>query len=289
MFKIQNFLNKTRCLLTKLHKVNLKYKSSLTPPLTRLFMMLPATCWFGVSLLSTEQLKLKSRNPMTVEKLIFTSKEEDVKHLITMTITAMRDDNLNDARTHLNEGIKISEKNNFNEYLPHLYNLLCALVMREGNASEAEEICVRSIEKLAEIGYGEADNEIIQFQLMLARLYQSNGNTEMAGIGFLNCIRLQETKFKSHSELDDVTKLLYLSLLFWYSIFLTDENELNDAKKYMKEALDISKSTSGIESAQIVVILYNLSELSFILKVRLMIFKFIISQYIFINRNSMIQ
>lgn len=275
MFKIQNFLNRSRIFVSKLHipKHNSKHQSSFRPPLKKLLTLLPATCWFGINMLSMERLKVKNRNSNQpeMENLIFLSQKKDVKNLLIQTITAMKDDNLHDARTYINKGIQISEQNNFNEYLPYLYDLLITVNMREGSFSQAEEILVRSIEKLTEIGFKETDNEIVQFQLILARLYQANGNKEMAGIGFRNCISVQEAKFVD-SEMDEPSKTLYLSLLFWYSIFLTDENKLTDSKSYMEKALQLSKSTKTLEPAQTVVILYNLAELSFRLKVTFVFF-----------------
>lgn len=236
-----------------------------------------------------DRLKIKNRNSIQpeIESLLPKAEKKDVKDLIIQVIAAMKDDNLHDARAQINEGIQISEKNNFKEYLPYLYDLLISVNMREGNLTQAEEILVRSIEKLTEVGFKETDNEIVQFQLMLARLYQANGNKEMAGIGFRNCISVQETKFKDDADIDEPTKTLYLSLLFWYSIFLTDENQLSDSKNYMKKALEISKSTVALESGQTVVILYNLAELSFRLKVKFIIFIFYIAKYVLVNRNTM--
>lgn len=293
MFKIQNFLNRTQFFLSKFRipKYNSKYQSSLRP-LSRLLTLVPATCWLGINLLSTERLEIKSRNSIQPEldKLILKSEKKDVKDLMTSIITALREENLFDARAHINEGIQISEQNHFNEYLPHLYDLLVTVTMREGNNSQAEEILVRAIEKLTEVGYRETDNEIIQFKLMVARLYQIKGNAAMAGIGFLNCISIQEAKFGANSEIDEATSTLYLSLLFWYSIFLTDENKLSDSKNYMKKALEISKSTSTVEAGQTVVILYNLAELSFRLKVIFITFIYNIKSLVYIilvNRNTM--
>lgn len=289
MLKIQNFFNRTRKIFSKLYipKLN-SNRSSSRPPLTKLITLLPATCWFGIHLLSMEQLKIKNKNSIQseIDGVILKSEKQDLRDLLTQIIDAMKDNNLLEAKAYINEGIQMSEQNKFNEYLPHLYDLLITVNMREGNLSQAEEILVRSIEKLTEVGYKEVDNEIVRFQLMLARLYQSNGDTEMAGIGFRNCISIQETKYKAGSEMDDTTTKLYLSILFWYSIFLTDENKLNESKNLMIKALELSKSTKALEPGQTVVILYNLAELSFRLKVKLMIFIYYIEMYVLVNRNT---
>lgn len=275
MFKIQNFLNRTRFFLNKIQfpKNKSTVQSSFRTSFTKFFNFLPSTCFFGMNLLSMDRLKFETKSSIEsdVQTPIFKVEKKDVRELIARITTEIREENLQDARTYIDEGIQIAELNNFTEYLPSLYDLLVTITLREGNNALAEDILVRSIEKLTEMGYKEADNEIVRFQLVLARLYQSKGDSEMAGLGFRNCLSVQETKFNADRDMDDATLSLYLSLLFWYSIFLSDENELIESKNYMEKALQLSKLTSK-QSAQTLVILHYLAELSFRLKVKIFVF-----------------
>lgn len=213
------------------------------------------------------RLKFESKNSIVpVEMTKLEMEKKDVKELLGRIAKEIIEENLEDARAYIHQAIQISEQNHFNEFLPSLYDFLITITVLEGNNTLAEEILVRSIEKLIEIGYKEADNEIVRFQLMLARLYQSKGNSAMAGLGFRNCISIQEAKFYADTEVYDATSSLYLSLLFWYSIFLTDENDLINSKMYMEKAFELSKSISK-EPSQTMVIIHSLAELSFRLKV----------------------
>lgn len=273
MFKIQNFLSLTRYFVNKIQipKSKSKYQSSFRPSLTSFFILLPSTCWFALNLSSTNRSKFEVANTIQPqESLILKAEKKDVEEILIRIATEIKDENFQDARKYIDEGIQLSEQNKFNEFLPQLYDLLTLVTVREGNNVLAEEILVRSIEKLTEIGYKETDNEIVRYQLMLARLYHSKGDSEMAGLGFRNCISIQEAKFNTYGDMDEATSSLYLSLVFWYSIFLSDENELIDSKKYMKKALDLSKLTSK-DHGQTVVILHNLADLTFRLKVKLKI------------------
>lgn len=267
MFKIQNLLNRSRYSLNKIQipKYKAKPQSSFRQTINRFLILLPSTCFFGLHLLSMERLKSETEN--SIHTTIVKAEKKDVQDLLLRIATEIREENLKDAMAYVDEGIQISEQNNFIEYLPSLYDLLVTITLRQGNNTLAEEILVRSIEKLTEIGYKEANNEIVRLQLILARLYQSRGDSEMAGLGFRNCLSIQETKVNVDTELDEATSSLYLSLLFWYSIFLSGENQLIDSKNYMEKALEFSKLTTK-QHTQTLVILHSLAELSFRLQVK---------------------
>lgn len=285
MFKIQNFLNRTRYFFNKIQipKNKPRYQSSFRPSFTRFIILLPSTCMFSINLLSKQQIKFETRNSIEprLEKI---AEKKDLEELLVRIATEIKEENFEDARTYTEEGLQISEQNNFNELLPYFYDALIIITLREGNDTVAEEILVRSIEKLTEIGYKDTDNEIVRFQLMLARLYQKKGNSDMAGLGFRNCISIQETKH--NTVMDETSTSLYVNVLFWYSIFLNEENELTDSKNYMTKALELSKSTQT-EPAQTLVILYNLAELSFRLKVNFLILIENLVKIIDFIRNSM--
>ncbi len=93
----------------------------------------------------------------------------------------------------------------------------------------------------------------------------------MAGLGFRNCIRVQETKLKDDAHMDEETVALYLSILFWYGSYLSDQNELIESKDYLEKALQLSKSTLN-DPARSIIILHKLAELSFRLRVKLFTF-----------------
>lgn len=231
---------------------------------TKLCIPLPTPLMVGVTAGSINQFKLELH--ATAETKITTASKEDVKLLMTNIATQIREEKLNDAIVCINEAIQVTERNDFIEFLPQLYDFLVIINLREGKNDMAEVILVRSIEKLTEIGYAEADNAIIRFQLILARLYQMKGDAEMAGLGFRNCLSVQEAKFNRNKDMDGDTSSLYLNTLFWYGVFLSDLNDLVNSKYYMEKALRISKITSN-DPARNVIILHNLAELSFRLKV----------------------
>lgn len=201
-----------------------------------------------------------------VESTVSQEKKEDVCELLALITTKVREGNLEDAKECIDVAINMSEQNNFVEFLPQLYDFLVVVTIREGKTLLAEEILVRSIEKLTELGYKETSNEIIRLQLILARLYQLRGDSAMAGLGFVNCITIQESKFNADGATDDLTTTLYLHLLLWYGLFLSDNDELLDSKNYMEKALKLSRSMPN-NSQRTIFILHNLAELSFRLMV----------------------
>lgn len=269
MFKIQNFFVYSRRILSKLqlHRPLIptsKYQLSLLSSFTRSFISLPPISLVGMTLLSIQPLDSVNQtltNSINAEK-------DNVKELITNIIEEMKEQDLDKARNHIDEAIQMAERNQFVEFLPQLYGFLVLITLREGRNDVAEEILVRSIEKLTEIGFKEADNEIVRLQLILARLYQMKGDSEMAGLGFRNCINIQEVKINADPVMDEDTSSLYLSTLFWYGIFLSDQDDLIDSKTFMEKALRVSQTTSN-DPARTIVILHNLAELSFRLKVSL--------------------
>ncbi|XP_037041990.1 tetratricopeptide repeat protein 19 homolog, mitochondrial-like [Bradysia coprophila] len=270
MFKIQNLINRSRQFFNKTNVPGSILRN--TPKLsTRLqyfsnfFVVLPTTCLFGINLLKWNRANIDTIDsviPIVLQTSGAEAKKENVSELIALITTKMREGNLEEAKSCIDEAICISEQNNFVEFLPQLYHFLVLATIREGKNLLAEEILVRSIEKLTELGYKETSNEIVRLQLILARLYQLRGDSAMAGLGFVNCITIQESKFNADGVTDDVTTGLYLSLLFWYGLFLNDKGELFDSKRYMEKALTLSRSMPN-NSERTIFILHNLAELSF--------------------------
>lgn len=154
-----------------------KYQLSLTPSFTKCFILLPTTCLLGMNLLSMNLLKLQAETSTKQETatIIVKAERKDVIELMERIATKIREDNLDDASVRVDKAIQISEDNNFVEFLPQLYDYLVIIKLREGKNDLAEEILVRSVERLTEIGYKEADNEILRLQLILCRLYQVRG------------------------------------------------------------------------------------------------------------------
>ncbi|KAG4066081.1 hypothetical protein HA402_001328 [Bradysia odoriphaga] len=269
MFKIQNLINRSRQLFNKTKVpgpiLSTPKLSSRVRSFPKFFVVLPVPCLFGINLLTWNRSQfdtIDSIIPVVLQTSGAEAKKENVSELIALITTNMREGNLEEAKTCIDEAICISEQNNFVEFLPQLYDFLALVTIREGKNLLAEEILVRSIEKLTELGYKETSNEIVRLQSILARLYQLRGDSAMAGLGFVNCITIQESKFNADGVTDDVTTALYFNLLFWYGLFLSDKGELIDSKSYMEKALKLSRSMPN-NSERTIFILHNLAELSF--------------------------
>lgn len=266
MFKIQNFINRSRLFLNKL-KIAGQILPNRPKSFSKFFVIVPSTCLLlGINSLTWNRPELETINLVAPVMQGSVAEAADVSERIELIIAKMREGNLDEAKTCIDEAIHIAQQNNFVEFLPQLYDFLILITIREGNSLLAEEIIVRSIEKLTELGYEEKSNEIVRLQLILARLYQLRGDSAMAGLGFVNCIAIQESKFDTDGVNDEFTTALYLSLLFWYGLFLSDQDELFDSKHYMEKALKLSKATSN-NAERTIFILHNLAEISFRLMV----------------------
>lgn len=192
----------------------------------------------------------------------------EIKTLLKKSEEYILDDNLKSAKKILQEALDLSESSNLYYEITNIYELLAIVVFKEGNFQEAEDMLVRFIEKLQQLGYSENHNSIIRFKLKLSRLYEMVGNTQMAEIGFKNCIDVQEKKLMTiaHEEFQ-LANGIYVSCLFWYGLFLFEQNKLIQAKEYLMKSLKQLDKPHHLGTNQIMVIHYHNAEVCTRLKV----------------------
>lgn len=191
-----------------------------------------------------------------------------ISNLVERSKAMLNMGNYTEAKNYLYEALKVIEACGDYEHVGSVYDLLVGIAITEGNIGEAEEMLVRFIEKLLQIGYEEDHNQIVRYKLKLCRLYQIIGNTEMAEIGYRSCVNVQEKKLRieeatSTSNYDQITHMLYMSSLFWYGRFLTQGNDLVKAKVCMEKALKHEKVHPVLQPTQLMVVLYHTAEISF--------------------------
>lgn len=223
-----------------------------------------ATCQAIVFL--TTVLGLRAANSQhdvagDAEVLAFGDKDEILK-LIEQSKKMVAEKNYSGAKVLLQKALVTTESAKEYKNLPVIYDLLVMLAIQEGKISEAEEMLVRFIEKFIQIGYADTDNQIVRYKLKLSRLYQIVGNSEMAEIGYQNCVRTQEDKIKG-GVMDAATQSLYMSSLFWYGRFLTEGSDLVKAQQCMLTALENERAHHVLEPIQLMVFLFHTAEISF--------------------------
>lgn len=186
----------------------------------------------------------------------------EILKMIGQAKQMIQDNNFSGANALLQKALATAESLKEYSNLTAIYDLLVMLAIHDGRISEAEEMLVRFIEKLIQIGYADTDNQIVRYRLRLSRLYQIVGNSEMAEIGYRNCVRTQENKIKE-GTLDAATNSLYMSSLFWYGRFLTEGSDLVKAQHYMLKALENERNNHILEPIQLMVFLFHTAEISF--------------------------
>lgn len=171
------------------------------------------------------------------------------------------------AKIMLHEALELTNSSQNFSNVSIIFDLLFAIAVLEGNFIAAEDMLVRFIEQLYQIGFSDTDNKIVSYKLKLCRLYEMAGNTEMAQMGYQSCVNTQEKKIRVCDVPSDTeTHLLYLSSLFWYGRLLTHRNELQKAKECMNKALDHDYRHSNmpiLRPAQRMVLLYHSAEIVF--------------------------
>lgn len=179
-------------------------------------------------------------------------------------ITAQR---MDEARQRLHEALRQCDGTPELGALTVIYDLLVNVEISDGRIAVAEELLVRFIERLQQLGVVDSDNRIVRYRLKLSRLYQVVGNTPMAEIGYRSCVSAQEAKLNSSGdssgEDDRLTHQLYLSALFWYGRFLTEGSDLIRAQAQMARALEHDRRHSVLEPGQLMVFLFHSAEIAF--------------------------
>lgn len=204
-----------------------------------------------------------NRHELTADvKALAFGDNKKILQMITDAKQMVQEKNYHSAKMVLQKALELTETTKEYSNITQIYDLLVSLAIQDGRISEAEEMLVRFIEKLVQIGFADTDNQIVRYKLKLSRLYQIVGNTEMAEIGYQNCVSTQENKIKAGST-DPATNSLYMSSLFWYGRFLTEGNDLVKAQHYMKKALENERKYHVLEPIQLMVFLFHTAEISF--------------------------
>ncbi|KAL1124034.1 hypothetical protein AAG570_001804 [Ranatra chinensis] len=140
--------------------------------------------------------------------------------------------------------------------------MLATIAYRQGDVSKAETVLMEAVSRLAEKGTASNHNTIVNFSLKLARIYSMNGQDDLAELGFRNCLAIQKKKYMS-GENDEETATLWVNTLFWYGKFLACRERFVEAKQCFDSAYTMCTHVKSIDANQVMVMLYNLGEMSF--------------------------
>ncbi|XP_050307474.1 tetratricopeptide repeat protein 19, mitochondrial-like [Anthonomus grandis grandis] len=186
--------------------------------------------------------------------------EENISHLMSLARIALEKGDTERATAILEMGIRICEEYGVYVALPYMYDILASISFAMGNMEKAEHLLVSAIEKLVQIGAGEDENQVVDFQLRLARIYSAYEKNELAEIGFRDCLMKQKQKILD-GDTSTKTGMLYVNVLFWYGLHKIHSNEHKSAKEFITSAYDYSLKIKGLSPYQEMVILYTLADL----------------------------
>lgn len=204
-------------------------------------------------------LALTSRNLLSQVTVV--DVEENLSHVITLAQLALQRGDVERAEAILGIGMKLCEDHRITSAMPYIYDILITIAFALGEHEKAEKLLVSGIEKLTQSGLAEDDHYIIDFKLRLARTYSSERKNDMAEIGFKTCLDAQRLKILQ-GDVSTRSGLLYVNILFWYSIHLARNQQYQDAQKLLNIAYDYSNKIKGLTPYQELVILYTLSDLN---------------------------
>ncbi|XP_044743389.1 tetratricopeptide repeat protein 19, mitochondrial-like [Chrysoperla carnea] len=189
-----------------------------------------------------------------------TDNKKNIEAIITMAEKALSEGQIQEAETILLVGLKIAENNDMEEEICQIYDCLINISYSIGDFGNAQDLIHQIVSRLIRTGMKTDDDVIITFKLKLARLYSHTANNEVAESTFKECISLQKNKLDS-GPLSDKTGILYIDLLFWYGIFLFQNEKFEEALKNVELAYNYSNKIQGINSSQELVILSILAEI----------------------------
>ncbi|XP_055858349.1 tetratricopeptide repeat protein 19 homolog, mitochondrial-like isoform X2 [Episyrphus balteatus] len=169
---------------------------------------------------------------------------------------------LKEAKILLDNAIKLADENEAYENVSSLCDLLASIILSEGDFYEAENVLVKFIERLLQLGYPETHNSIVTFKLKLARIYQLLGSLEMSEYGFRDCIRVQEKKLEGQKQIDEESNAIYITALFWYGKLLADQQDFKRARKQYTKCWERILKTTNILPSQKMVVLHNIANVS---------------------------
>lgn len=190
-----------------------------------------------------------------------TDVEENVAHLLTLAQIALQKGDLDRAEAILQIGLKLCEDHKIMLAVPYMYDILITIAFVQNDVEKAETLLVNILEKLAQSGVSENDHNIVDFKLRLARTYSGASKRDLAEIGFKTCLEAQKLKILQ-GDVSSRTGLLYVNVLFWYSIHMVRNEQYKEAKQMLRTAYDYSNQIKGLTPYQEMDILYTLSDLN---------------------------
>ncbi|XP_014272463.1 tetratricopeptide repeat protein 19 homolog, mitochondrial [Halyomorpha halys] len=143
------------------------------------------------------------------------------------------------------------------------YDMLATIAYKEGNILKAKDVLEKVIKYLISSGTEPKHDSVVQFRLKLARILSQLGFSRDAEENFKECLEIQKFKCQSETRNED-SEILWINSLFWYGKHLSNNKKYLEAKECFDSAYKISTRTKTLLSSQVMVILFNLSEMSFL-------------------------
>lgn len=187
--------------------------------------------------------------------------EDNLSHIITLAQLALQRGDIDRAEAILQLGLKLCEEHNIIFALPLVYDILITIAFAQGEYDKAEDLLVNAVEKLTQSGMADDDYYIVDFKLRLARNYSTERKDDLAELGYKTCLEIQRLKI-DNGDVGTRTGLLYINILFWYSIHMARNKQFQDAHRLLTTAYDYSSMIKGLTPYQELVILYTLSDLN---------------------------
>lgn len=188
--------------------------------------------------------------------------EDNLMHIISLAQFSLQRGDIDRAEAILQIGMKLCEDHEITNALPYIYDILITIALAQNEFEKAEYLLVNAIEKLTQNGMTEDDHYIVDFKLRLARNYSNEEKNDLAELGYKTCLETQKSKILQ-GDVSPRTGLLYVNVLFWYSMHMARNNRYEDAQKMLTTAYDFSYKIKGLTPYQELVILYTLADLNF--------------------------
>lgn len=183
--------------------------------------------------------------------------ENEMVHNITLASVALEDGNFGKAENILEKTLKSASEKNHQNGIICIYDMLATIALTLHDYDKAEEFLIRVIDRLLRHGAAADDNLVINFSLRLSRVYSDKGDSELADLGYKNCLLNQRKKIRK-GDLNNGTQLLLMNILYWYGKFLFKNEKYEEARKCLEECYEIDEKTKQLEPYQLMVVLYHL-------------------------------
>ncbi|CAG9857397.1 unnamed protein product [Phyllotreta striolata] len=191
--------------------------------------------------------------------------EENIGELLNLVKLAIDKGELDKAETILEMGIKICEEYQSYYAMPYMYDIMASIALATGKIGKAENILVRVIEKMVQLGIPEDNSQMVDFKLRLSRIYSLYQENVLAEIGFGTCLKEQETKI-NNGDMSMKTSLLYVNCLFFYGLHKISVSQYKRAKTFIDSAYSYAMKMKGLSPYQEMLILATLADLNAQLK-----------------------